>query len=70
MALEPEGSGLEPELLSPEFGLGRFEAGLGLGLEGVESFAGEAGLPEGMVRADGVLEASSPAVMDTMMDGP
>ena len=62
-ALEPEeGSGSEPEL-SPELGLG-------LGLEGVESFAGEAGLPEGMVRADGVLEASSPAAADTVMDGP
>ena len=70
-ALEPEeGSGSEPEL-SPELGLGRYEVGLGLGLEGVESFAGEAGLPEGMVRADGVLEASSPAAAaDTVMDGP
>ena len=70
-ALEPEGSGAElnPEL-DPELGLGRYEAGLGLGLEGVESFAGEAGLPEGMVRADGVLEASSPAEMDVVMDGP
>ena len=70
-ALEPEGSGegLENPELDPELGLARYEAGLGLGLEGVESFAGEAGLPEGMVRADGVLEASAPAP-DAVMDGP
>ncbi|KAF0291086.1 hypothetical protein FJT64_010754 [Amphibalanus amphitrite] len=71
-ALEPEGSGSELNSeLDPKLGLGRYEAGLGLGLEGVESFAGEAGLPEGMMRADGVLEvSSSPVGMDVVMDGP
>jgi len=53
---ELEGSGEQPE------GLGHHHA-LGLGLENVESFAGEVGSPEGMLmveEAGGLVEVSSP----------